>query len=301
MYAQLAQITATRCGVCNISLTDAESVEHGIGPTCSSRYYNPKHVPDKQQVKIAIGLLAASGLPDHIIDGFLNLVDGTEHNNARKASNLLVYWVSAHYNDRGEVFKCSAIIRALGYVMLADKLEADRTKLTLQILDTHIEASLPEHYNMERDLRLIPGVKRKVSCLGDSVKHGRKQVWDIPLDQEEHLNIVLGVYFGGHLAGGSKGIYKIAYKRVSDLTTFRNPLKPSVFVTDVSCPVQLKVLYNGHLLVTSPYNEQFKTDLKLQIPFKFRRWVADQRAWEVMTPYHDRVKALLSLHYGVTL
>jgi len=133
----LAQVTASHCCVCRAHLTDAESVERGIGPVCSRRYYDPVHVPTEAQVMDTLGLLAVSNLPDHLIDAFLTLVNN-DHTNARKASNLLVYWASAHYADRDEVFKCCALIRSLGYTELADKLEVDRTEAMILDKGDHL-------------------------------------------------------------------------------------------------------------------------------------------------------------------
>ena len=110
-HASITNITATNCCVCRAHLTDAESVEHGIGPICSKKYYNPLHIPTTKMVQEALGLLQASDLPDNIVDAFLKVVNN-KRRNARKGSNILVYWASCNYQDRAEVFKCSKIIRA---------------------------------------------------------------------------------------------------------------------------------------------------------------------------------------------
>ena len=155
-HAEVVKVVATNCCVCHAQLTDAESVEHGIGPVCSKKYYNPVHVPTEEMVKNALGLLAISGLAEVLLDAFLKVVSN-DHTNARAGCNLLVYWASAHYKDRDEVFKCSAIIRALGYIELADKLEIDRTVGHIDDKGDHLVAFVGYRRGFQNDMDRIPG------------------------------------------------------------------------------------------------------------------------------------------------
>lgn len=60
-----------------------------------------------------------------------------------------------------------------------------------------------------------------------------------------------------------------------------------------------KIIIDGkRLLVCSPYNADFVTELKAGIPYGSRRWDSDARYWEVDDQYLDAVKAMLRNHYG---
>jgi hypothetical protein len=48
----------------------------------------------------------------------------------------------------------------------------------------------------------------------------------------------------------------------------------------------------------SPYNESFIFELKARVPAKFRRWVADQKAWCVARKHWPTTEKLLRKHYG---
>ena len=48
----------------------------------------------------------------------------------------------------------------------------------------------------------------------------------------------------------------------------------------------------------SPYNESFIFELKARIPAKFRRWVAEQKAWCVARNHWPTAEKLLRKHYG---
>lgn len=318
-HAQLALLTATRCCVCSATLTDAESVENGIGPCCSKRYYNPTHVPTEEEVQDALGWLATSELPDHIVTGFLALVNN-DRVNARKGCNLLIYWASCNYTNRAEVFKCSAIIRALGYKELADKLETDRTEAVVTDCGTHIEVFLPDKTGLNRDVASIPGAKPLVThetgITGNvtvkRVKRGHKIGWTVPKVEEAHLECVLGIHLHDKLACGTKGVRKIPYKRYSDLLEFRRPPKQIPLAT----PVDTDVLYQptntnlyirilsggqgGRVKVITPYNDGFVVEIR-KLGWKNRTWNPRERLWEVDRKYLDRVVAIIEMAYKVRL
>lgn len=312
-YSQIATITASHCCICRKSLTDAESVEHGIGPLCSRRYYNPLHQPTEEMVMTALGRLATSELPPHIVLGFRNLVNN-DHTNARKACNLLIYWASCHYYDRDEVFRCSAIIRDLGYTELAEKLETDRTDLTITEKDDFFKVAIPDVKSIFRYMYEIPG------AVNLREKTGRKIIWTVPTSQKEHLDIILGIYLGGKLACGVKGIWKIPRRNWYDLQCYLKPqstpqpVVPVLPVTPAPTPIppqtqpvvanpnnRLSLTLNGKLLVMTPYNAAFKDELKSRIPWQNRVWNGVDKRWEIDVAYESQVRKLIETHFGIVL
>jgi len=290
-HALLAQMTATHCCVCRAPLTDSESVEHGIGPVCSRKYYAPSHLPNEYQVQVALGMLTVSGLPDRIIDGFLACVDnaeGHEKVDARRACNILVYWASCHYDDQNEVFRCSAVIRALGYDDLADKLEIDRTVARIEDLGTHLYVLVGNKIGFERDLLQIPGAKRTGG------KVGSKYGWEIPIAESDHFHAVLGLHYGGGLAcGGKQRVWTIPYKKYNDVLAFRQKVPAQnpngITVTVVGSKVRVR----------TPYNEGFKNDLKAKVPGRSRRWTGD--CWELDMWCLTLAREMVKQHFGATV
>ena len=293
---QIRLIMATHCCVCRASLTDSESLNDGIGPVCSKRYYNPTHNPTDDQVKFALGHLSMSGLPEDIIDKFLTIVNNN-HVNARSGCNLLIKWASANYGDRDMVFKCSAIIRALGYTELADKLEDDRTSATVRILPGHVEAFISDKYSLQRDMKNIPGATPIHNADGTPTKIGRKVGWAFPLDQREIFEIILGVHCGGELMCGTAGIRTIHRKRWADIADYQNRKKnPPANTTGGSIQI---VMSCGRLEVYSPFNQDFITALKTTIPYRDRAWTG--KCWAVTPLFREAIKNLITVHYGVTV
>ena len=311
-HAAIAQMTATRCCVCYHKLTDAESVEHGIGPRCSRRYYDPLYEPTDQQVRDALGLLAISDLPVHIVDGFIKLVNNDKAN-ARKGSNLLVYWASCNYDNRAEVFKCTAIVRTLGYTDLADKLEIDRTECRVTDNgDGTVTAYVGTKTGFVRDLEKIPGMDKVIGA-----KIGSKQRWDFPKAKLDHFLCALGIHYYGKLAcgdllPGGVRVWSIERKYWSDLRSLLAPPPPPVPAPQAapSTPTTpppangrvipadglALVFEGGWINIYTPYNDPFRTDLKTQVAYRDRKWTG--KCWQVKASLIDTLTPLMRHHFG---
>jgi hypothetical protein len=319
-------VVATHCCVCRAPLTDAESIEHSIGPVCSRRYYNPQHTPTPEQVQAALGLLAASGLPDVVIDGVLAL-SNDDKANARGISNLLVKYASLNYDNRTEVLKCSGIMRALGYIELADKLETDRTSAQITIKGDIVEVFAPDQYEIRRALRKIPNIQPLTAAVEadgpviadadalpvaprqEQVKRGRKLGWVIPKAGLAHLECIFGVHLTGELVSyGGGDLRKTPYKSQFDLYQFTNPPAPVQPPAPVSsatpAPVApsapkcaLITLPNGKIAVRSPYSARFVAELKVAVPYQDRRWLPADKLWEVTSRHLNVIRTLIQNIY----
>ena len=230
-HVQIALMTATHCCVCKAILTDAESLELGLGPICSRKFYKSDIQPTVESVRNALGLIAISGLPERIIEEFVRVVNNN-HANARLGSNVLVYWASCNYQDRDEVFKCSSIVRTLGYKELADKLEMDRTVASIKDGgNDRIEVFVADPYSFHKDLVRVAGIEPLPDTdatptghpTGQQAKRGHKFGWTIPKASRDHLDWILGIHYGGELACNEKGIYTIPRRRRYDLDAFLHP------------------------------------------------------------------------------
>lgn len=289
----LSQIVASHCCVCRAPLTDAESIEHGIGPVCSGKYYNPMHTPDDTQVKTAIGVLVMSDFPDTIVDSFLTVINN-DRVNARHGSNLMVKWASAHYTDRDVVLKCALIVRALGYKELANKLEEDRTQVTVIETPNKFEVFVPDRTLVERDIKAIPGSEKMHKVDGSSLKLGKKVGWTIPLDQYRYFETIIGVHCGNELMGGTGGIKVITKKHWTDIIAFRDAKSKQS-----GGFVQISTNAVGKLEVYSPFNQGFIAGLKACVPSRDRAWTG--RCWTVSPVFIEAVKKLVLTHYDVSL
>jgi hypothetical protein len=285
-------------------LTDAESLERGIGPVCSKKYYNPLHIPTAKMIQEALGLLQASKLPDNIIDAFLKVVNNRRRN-ARKGCNILVYWASCNYQERGEVFKCSGIIRALGYTELADKLEVDRTVVRIENMGAYLLAYIPNQWKLKRNVACIPGNDPLLDNSEHPRKMGHKVGWKIPIKQEAYFLTLLGCHCRGEMACNSKGVWHIKPASWQDLREFQNPQTPTRTPAKSN---RSRVAHGGGCQVKSagnvyeiytPYCAPFKDELKRLVPYRDRKWTG--KCWTVASRHLDLVKELVKNHFGVAI
>jgi len=300
-------ITASHCCLCRKRLEDTESVQNGIGPVCSKKYYDPTHVPSDEDVMEALGLLHLGMTEGKFPADLISDLRGLK-GNARLFSNRLVYFTSQNYDKRDTVLACANIVRALGYNVMADKLEIDRVKARIVEKTDAFEVHLIHTTRCHADLLRIPGAKN------DLPKEGRKVGWTVPKDQWDHLRCVLGIHFHGDLmAVAGQGISAIPKRSWYELQRFRNPPKPtpSVTVTTPSGsplanrlsavtpggPVEIDV-GGRDLRVRTPYNGGFKDALKANIPYSDRHW---DGCWVVRASHLDRVKGLIQAHFSVAL
>ena len=303
-----AVITASHCCLCRKRLEDTESVQNGIGPVCSRRYYDPTHVPSEEDVMEALGLLH-KGMTENKFPAELVTELRALKTDARKFSNTLVYFTSCHYDQRDTVLACAGIIRALGYDVMADKLEVDRVKVRIVEKGTTLEVYLAHTTRCHADLLRVPGAKN------DLPKEGTKVGWTVPVDQRDHLMCIIGIHFYGDLVAiAGQGIGVILRKSWYDLQKFRNPPKPTTAPVTVTTPAgapAANVLVGSspagpveidvgqvNLRVRTPFNAAFKDALKANIPYGDRSW---DGCWVVRAAHLDRVKGLIRAHFQVAL
>ena len=299
------QATATHCCVCRRRLTDAESVEHGIGPVCSSRYYSPKHSPDGLQVASAMGELVGTKLPANIVEAVMDRRD-----KARSACNILVYWASAHFDDRAIVFDCTRVIREFGYKELADKLEDDRTSVSLRtgkVLDEDTEDRIIVMMK-KRDGQVLEQLRSWAKGRQEKRKGTQTRI-SCPVSQKAKVEIILGYRYGKELACVEAGFYTVEHTGVHTIParswTQVRALDPRrVPVNSMVKPVaQGKVRVdpnsNGTFAFYSPYNGDWLDKMKRKIRYKDRQWAGG--CWVFRDTRLQVVKDLAQEFYGVAL
>lgn len=302
-WKDVLQVTATHCAICRRALTDADSVELGIGPICRDKFYSTGHVPSPEQVLEALGWITTfcmqGVLPEILYDTILKFQE-----NGREACNILVYWASAHYEDRDKVCACAQVVRAFGYTALADKLEEDRSRIHLF------------HDPAQPDTLVLRTVRMKYSFQMELARHtkgvrvgtrGHYEVYHVPAESLSKLEILLGAHCGGELAATKKdllgakhdGVVKIKRCRLSDLDTLNQKQTGGALAAfGGKGPVRLSKSGSA-VAFTSPYNGGWLAAFKNSVPLRDRRW--DGSTWIVEASHEQTLKDLALQFFGVTL
>lgn len=157
----ITQGICSKCGHCHQKLTDAVSVERGIGPTCSKKGYleDPK---DGDGVEAMIALAEYPQLVDFLL----------AHNdvgNLRGLMNALVKVCALNGGNANLHAACCDAIQALGWTRLAN---AMRETISCMVIKASKEAPgcydifvKREYWNRrwDRDVLSIPGAKKERS------------------------------------------------------------------------------------------------------------------------------------------
>lgn len=189
---------ASHCCVCASPLTDATSVEFGIGPVCRKKYqYEDAYDITPDQV-MELAVWSRTELPEALM---VEVNKAAAANNSRRCANLLVYYASAE--DGIEAVKSAHALRILGYVALADRVQDRLSAVSLKNVGGEILV------RTAYDPIFIAALKRRYV-------HGRRwepteKVWVMP-DTElgfEVLSAAIKEAFDGQTGIGPKGPFRV--------------------------------------------------------------------------------------------
>lgn len=296
-FSTLASITASHCCICRKSLTDAESVQLGIGPICSSRYYKLSHEPTPKEVKVALGIVvAAKHLTDNVKEALRSL---KRKGDFRTFANLLVKWASAHYDQRDVVLDCADAVEALGFTEMAERLRMDRSPVYFGTDPEDANRFLvafkgSKAWAMVNDIRRYLTLTPTTWKRSDAKGFGNRDRFSFErTDRNEQLvKCLLSVHFGGQQATiEGKGLKTIPRASHQDFRDLLNPPAPNAPPAQPVAGAGLVSQVNGHIEVRSPrYDARFVAGIKA-LPYKDRRW--NGSAW-VVNPAHEALVTKLA-------
>jgi hypothetical protein len=287
----LRTITASHCCICSAALTDAVSVERGMGPVCSAKYYEIEHVITDEMVAHALGVVATSNL-----DPAVKMTAKHLKSRPREFSNVLVKWASAHYDQKEVVFDVADAVAALGFTALSARLREDRTKIHLRkhptnpnLLTVHTASSWNFGANMSR----VPNARR-------TQKAGRYHGWEFPATSESVVRIILGHCFPGWwatLLGSVERVMDLGYSEVRKaLASLTAPVSPKVEINGDPVAKIIRVSQDGSLEIHTPrWNGDWLDAFKKVVPPRKRRWTGSY--WTCAPSYKAEVVKLVEAHY----
>ncbi len=293
-WMSIHSLTATRCACCGIALRDAVSVERGIGPVCSKKHYDLSDmVITKGMVEEALGLLHASGLEKLVKRAAKSLKE-----KPRDLCNILIWWSSAHLDETETVLDCAAIVTALGFTALGDRLRERNT-------DVLITKDGENHFILR--CRSDMNVRRNLSAVKGASKVGRegrfKYAWKVPNDAKRLVWTILGEAFGGEFAtvpgeGDGSKVVKVTPKSAYQV---RKALREANASKDGTPGLPI-VRFNarGHIEIHTPeYNRNFVDELKHRVSYRDREWSRQNQCWTIFRPdFANKVRTLVASHFN---
>ena len=145
-----AALVASNCACCGKVLSDAPSIEAGMGPQCRKKhgYATPEGTADLSAALAAIEPhRAALALPEGEMD-------------ARRLANVLVHRIAV-LQDGVVAAACVDGIRALGFVTLGDRCAKRMTKIVVRVEENEVTGDVTivvkAPYSDGGALRTLPG------------------------------------------------------------------------------------------------------------------------------------------------
>lgn len=196
--AKATKMLATHCAACGRPLVDASSVEYGVGPVCRKKYQYEDALPITQEVTEKVEKTLSS-VSDPDLQGKVS--EAVSKDDSRKAANVLVHHI-AKFQKGPESMGAIRLIRALGYEVLADRIE-DRLKPEIIIEEDEDQGRIvvDSPYN-----KTFVALVREIE---DRKFDFETKTWSVPKKKKRDLWEALKAAYEGEVGMGDKGPFVI--------------------------------------------------------------------------------------------
>lgn len=305
-----ASRNCTRCG---LPLTDAASMEAGIGPICRKldnallARLIPSNLPSARASFEAVDLTTAAPETVKTLNEVYEAIFSEEA--LTRADWRLevkrIEWALSYPANNSLRRDLTDAVRALGYVGLASLWNGDAAtgKATVQFLNNRIVVSGPRNKAVRMAFRSIYG-----RVFHDPKKLIEAAAWSFPATQYEAVFMaVLKHYpnFDGLMetmeaAKAAVAAATPAPVQTAVIDTPVGPVEvPLTVVPTVKAAAKCSILSAGVLLkVVTPYKASYIAALKTAFPYNDRRWNATERCWEVAQTHKAKVEELTKEYFG---
>lgn len=284
------------CHRCGKELTDAASMEEGIGPICrkldnallAARI--PSNVAEARAITNALGIESLVSETMKTAMEVVNAICGPGAESRadwRKEVKRIEWLLSFPENVERVGGTLTAIVRALGYVGLASLWEgkASTGVARLRIVGNCIHIAGPRNADFRYAVKQLP-VWRFHPAQGDD-----KAEWSVPIAYHEAFNKLVLAYYPNCPTRESVMAEAAAMFAAVMAGTKGAPVKPVA-------ASKVRVEDNGQWLrVFAPYNAAFISAVK-SFPYGDRKWSPTDRCWEVQAHRRDVLMDALLTHYG---
>lgn len=307
--------TSRNCTRCGKDLTDAASMEAGIGPICRDldNALLARLIPsDLDKAKAAFDNVDLTAVAPETLKT-LNEVygalfaDGAVAREDWRLEVKRIEWALSYPANNYMRNDLTNVVAALGYIGLAALWcgEAKTGKAQVTFMNNRLVIQAAKCKAATATFRSIQG--RLFHSVGTLTP---KAAWSFPATAHDAVYLAVIKHYP-NFEGLTEAIEQArkfsipAPVVVIDIET--QPMKPIAEQVVVPAPVakalpKCSITPVGVLLkVSSPYNPAFISDLKAQVKWTDRRWNAGEKVWEVTVNEEAKVKGLLSKHYGVSL
>lgn len=280
----LGPTSSRRCARCRKDLTDAASIEAGIGPICRQLDNALLALCISANVVEARSYAArvyTDALPEPARNTFHNVMadlqsDLQDWRKTVKRVEWLMSWNTVYAVQNALI----GIVRSLGYVGLASLLagEASTGEATVmfQAGRLHLQGSRCKHG--ARLMKKIQGWKLRPAT------SELKATWSVPASAWEKFHLVVITYWP-NVSGLDEALELAKSSPVTPVPTEASAPKYSI-----SDPAE------GKVKLSTPYHGGFVQELK-SLPRRDRVWIPESKIWEVSVAHLPFLKDLVARYF----
>lgn len=313
MYMGKVGQAGRMCVRCHRELTDAASMEVGIGPICRKLDNSllaaqiPANVP---QARLAISTVPVEKLDPQTVNVFatvdaaLNTTDALFRQDWRTEVKRLEWLLSFDASRQSALVALTGVVRSLGYVGLASLWEgtASTGVAKVRCADGRLYVAGPRNADFRMAVKKVTGWKFHYA------KDNERPEWSVPVTAYEDFNTMLMTYYP--VSDGRTEAIEAAKVAVAALlaTAPAAPVPANVIVTaPVSASVGATVSVKGKVRIEAgpewvkvftPYNAHFISELKTTISYGSRKWEPVAKCWEVRASETAALQSLLQKHFN---
>lgn len=285
--------TGRVCFRCGRDLTDAASMEEGIGPVCrklDNAVLAARIPADVAAARVIMSEVNAERLLPECLNAALDVMRALNDSSAltradwRKEVKRIEWLLSFAPNAANEGAHLTGVVRALGYVGLAALWagKASSGVAQLRLVGNRLHLTGPRNTDFRFEVKRVEGW-RFHPPQGDVPAE-----WSVPVTQYAAFNAIVTAYYPN--CPTREATIAHAQGLVNAVTTGTPAPKAES---------KVRVEENGEWLrVFAPYNGGFISAVK-RLPYSDRKWSPTERCWEVAAQRRDSLTELLQQFYQV--
>jgi len=303
---------ARNCARCGHELTDAASMEVGIGPICRKldsallATLIPADVPTAQTV-FHNGLETAQvpAICFHTLALVETVMKAGETNDWRETVKRIEWLLSFSIGNTNRETLIKTV-ECLGYIGLASlwRGEAATGPSTVVFENGRLWLVGPRNKAGTKALRAIPGRAFHPASKSE------KATWSVPASSAAEFRMAILTHWPNN-QGLIEALIAAKEYEVKLAQAQKETMLAATVVEKVAYPTQKKstvetwfaqsdclieITPTGIARVKTPYSASFVAEIK-SLPYKNRKWVAAEKVWEVIDTPTEWLVALLKKHY----
>jgi len=311
MYAT-KNLGSRHCFRCSLPLTDAASLNEGIGPICRKldNAILARLIPsDMAKVLAAYQSVDPLTLTPETLDTFMSLEaalraeDAAGRDDWRKEVKR-IEWMLSHGQTYQNIQALKAVVLALGYVGLVALWsgEAATGLATILAVEGRLFVAGPQNKAARIALKNIKGWK-----FHPASPDFPKACWSVPSGTFREFRLAIITHYpnfdglldaieAAKIHTEEQAALEAAKQAAAALAAIKAPVVP--IVTVHGSPISITEV-GDTLKVKTPYRVSYIVELrdtpKTVLP---RKWNPDEKIWEFPIAFKAKVEALIAKHYG---